>query len=215
MRRRPVDPVVAVAAVVAVVFAGLLVAGAATVEDADREVLAEDPVDALVAAWASSRRGTYRAVGTAAREGADGRVLRSEAAFVQRPPDRLVRSYGTAGGRRDDRPLECRPETGGLACGLGPRGLPFDEYVETEVASFAALVEGPNPLYVVRQRSEHCFRLTRTRYDPRSGFGVVSDLCFDPATGAVAVLDTDHGTVREVRRFDDIAPTVTDADLEP
>ncbi len=200
-------------------FVALLAAGAVGALDGARSTGAGDPVGDLVDAWARSRTATYRATGTTTRTAADGTSLTALSEVVQRPPDRLVRNLGAVTGRRGDRVLVCPDPTASSAeggtCALGLPGQGFDVVVEAEVTAFAALVTGPDPLYEVRGREGSCWRLRRTRYDPRAGFGVRTDLCVDPTTGAVASIRTDHGSVVEETVHDRITAVVADADLEP
>ncbi len=220
--RRSIDWTARAGAAVTAFFAVLLVIGAVSATDADDAGEAAgfdgDPVQDLIRAFEDSRTATYRAEGTITRTEPGGRSLSSETVFVQRPPDRLLREYGDGSGRRDDRELTCGFGDGldpGFECALGPAGAPFDAVVDAEVADFARLVLGDDPLYEVVRRTEDCWRLTRTRFDPRSGFGVETELCFDPESGAVASRRTDHGEIVEELVHTTFALEVDDADLEP
>ncbi len=177
-----------------------------------------DPVAALVDAWAGSRTATHRSLGTFERVATDGNRLAAPTEVVQRPPDRLIRGFDEFGGRRDDQALDCpAPLDGGaMDCVLGPRGDTFDEVVDQEVAAFEALFTGDDPLYLAGAGDrDGCWRLERTRYDPRSGYGEAADLCFDETTGALASIRIDHGDIIETTVYDDITSDVSDAALEP
>lgn len=180
------------------------------------EASAED-VDALVTAWARTRTMTHRSIGTFERVNDDGQELRVPTEVVQRAPDRLLRGFQEVSGRRDDRVLSCpAPLDGGEpTCSLGPPGPSFDDVVADEVAAFRALVGGEDPLYRVETTEPGCWRMIRTRFDPRSGYGQRAALCFDAATGALVSIEIDHGDVVETTRFTDINLDVDDADLEP
>ena len=174
-------------------------------------------VDDLVAAFARSRTATYRATGSFERTAPDGARLGAEVEIVQRRPDRLLRQFGEVQGRRGDRPLVCPAPAGGgrLECDLGPPGPSFDEVVADEVAAFRALVSGPDPLYVVRRSGDGCWRMVRTRDDPRSGYGMEAELCIDAPSGAMRSITIDHGRVDERTVYTDISTEVADDDLEP
>lgn len=174
---------------------------------------AEDLVDA----WERSRTATYHATGTFRRTGPGGAELSVDVELAQRPPDRLHRQFGEVTGRRGDRPLQCPAPIGEepLACRLGPPDGGFQEAVAEEVAAFRRLVTGPEPLYEVAPGREGCWRMARTRPDPRGGFGLEAAICFDAATGAIRSVTVDHGEVDERTAYDRIDPEVTDADLEP
>lgn len=205
-----------------VVVAALVVLGAvAAVDLAGREgppaAPEVDPAAELVEAWERTRTATYHATGTFERRGADGAELSVPVEVAQRPPDRVLRQFGGVTGRRGDRPLECPAPAGtaGAGCRLGAPGPSFDALVDDEVAAFRRLVAGDHPLYEVAGAGDGCWRMTRTRPDPRSGFGVTADLCVDAATGALRSVSIDHGAVDERTTYDEISTVVTDADLEP
>lgn len=208
----------AVAAVV--VVAGMAAAMVWTVVDVrtrpGSDPLPDDAAAALVDAWHRSRTGTYHATGEFRRVAADDRSLAATIEIAQRPPDRLVLQFGEVTGHRGDRRVTCPPPVGGAdrTCVRDQRVLPFADLVAAEVAEFQALFDGVDPLYTVRQRSISCWRITRTRFDPRSGFGLEADLCFDQATGAVRSIAVDHGDIDETTTYHEIDPVVDDADLD-
>lgn len=176
-----------------------------------------DPAAALMDAWSQTRTMTHRSIGLTERTSeSTGETLRSPVEVVQRPPDRLLRQFGEVRGRRDDRVLDCPAPLGGdeTACRFGPPGDSFDEVVAGEVAEFRALVTGDDPLYEVTPAPDECWSMHRTRYDPRSGFGIEAELCFadDRTLRSVRI---DHGDVVETTAYDDVTTEVTDDDLEP
>ena len=175
------------------------------------------PADALVEAWHRSRTATYHASGTFERSRPGGNRLEVDVEIAQRPPDRLVRQFGEVSGYRRGRALECPAPLGDdpLECRPGRRAGPYEAVVAREVARFAALVTGPDPLYEVRSADPGCWEMTRTRNDPRSGFGLEATICVDERTGAVRSIVVDHGAVDERTVYDDISTEVTDEDLEP
>ena len=175
------------------------------------------PADALVEAWRRSRTATYHASGTFERSRPGGNRLEVDVEIAQRPPDRLVRQFGEVTGLRDGRALACPAPLGDdpLECRPGRRTARFEQVVEREVARFAALVTGDDPLYEVRPAQASCWQMTRTRNDPRSGFGLEATICVDERTGAVRSIVVDHGAVDERTVYDDITTEVTDEDLEP
>ena len=176
-----------------------------------------DPAGALVEAFRRSRTATYRATGSFERTAPDGERLAAEVEVVQRRPDRLLRQFGEVHGRRDDRELRCPVATGSdePECGLGPPGKGFDAVVDDEVEAFRVLVAAPDPLYEVERLSASCWRMTRTRNDPRSGYGLEAELCVDRASGALRSVEIDHGRIQERTTYDDITTEVTGDDLEP
>ncbi len=177
-----------------------------------------DPTDALADAWAVSRTVTHRSLGTFERVATDGARLAAPTEVVQRAPDRLVRGFDEVGGRRGDRVLDCPAPLDGadLECVLGPPGDTFDDVVENESTTFEALITGDDPLYEASVGDhDGCWRMDRTRNDPRSGYGESAELCFDDATGALASIRIDHGDIIETTVYDDISADVSDADLEP
>lgn len=211
----PVDRLARTGAVATVALVALMVVAVVTT-DLDHEPV-PDPAAALVDAWSTSRTATHRSLGTFERVADDGGRLAAPTEVVQRPPDRLIRGFDEVSGRRDDRALVCpAPLDGGaLECSLDPAGDDFDEVVAQEVASFGALVTGDDPLYEVEADEDRCWTMTRTRYDPRSGYGQTARLCFDATTGALESIRIDHGDIVETTVYDDIAAEVSDADLEP
>lgn len=216
MRRR-LDPINVVGAVtVAVLLVATAYATVDAVDDSERGTTVA-PADALVAAWERSRTGTYRATGTFEREAPDGRRLEVDVEVAQRPPARLLRQFGEVSGHRGDRTLECPAPLHGeaLECSLGPPGSPFDSVVAAEVRAFETLVTGSDPLYEVRRLDGACWRMTRTRNDPRSGFGLQADLCFHHDTGALRSVVVDHGEIEERTVYDEITDQVRAEHLEP
>lgn len=204
------------------VFAVLVVVAIAVVGRAADEPAPADPVAALVDAFERSRSATYRAAGTFERVGDDGARLEVPVELVQRRPDRLRRQFGEVSGHRGDRALLCPPAQVGRTstCSLGPPIQTFDELVAEEVGEFRALVAGGDPLYEVRRpfdgdRPGDCWALTRTRLDPRGGYGESAELCFDRASGVLADTRIDHGTVDERTHLTEITTDVTDDMLEP
>lgn len=213
---RAVDRLARVCAVGTAGFLALGVYAVATTEF-DHET-PPDPTDALVDAWSASRTATHRSLGTFERVGDGGERLAAPTEVVQRPPDRLVRGFDEVSGRRDDRALTCpAPLDGGaLDCRLGPPGASFEQVVDDEIEAFAALVTGDDPLYVVSTgERDRCWRMDRTRYDPRSGYGESAELCFDDTIGALESIRIDHGQIVETTVYDDISEQVSDEDLEP
>lgn len=217
MGLRESDRLDRVGLVVVVGFA-LAIAVVAVADRSGDAVEAPRPADELVDAWSRSRTVTHRSQGTFEREAPDGRRLAAPTEVVQRPPDRLIRGFDEVSGRRGDRELSCpAPLAGddGLDCRLGPPGRSFDAVVAEEVESFRSLVDGDEPLYEVRRADPGCWTMTRTRYDPRFGYGVEATLCFDPSIGVLRSVTIDHGEIVETTTYHDITTDVTDADLEP
>ncbi|MGV3759286.1 MAG: hypothetical protein ACO1PW_07040 [Actinomycetota bacterium] len=223
MRARP-GPLVARLVVVA--WAAVLgVVAVAEIRAPDHERAPEAPerdaAEALVEAWARSRRATFVTTGTCERRSeVTGAAIASEDVVAQRPPRRLHRQLGGVDGRDDDRLLVCPAPPPGedpAPCQLGPPGGPtYEESVAREVEGLRTLLLGPDPLYSVRVGDDGCFRLDLRRIDPRAPFGIEASLCFDAATGAPAGRRVVHeGGVEEVVVVTAIRTEVTEADLEP
>ncbi|MFP5256640.1 MAG: hypothetical protein ACLGI8_12430 [Acidimicrobiia bacterium] len=223
MRARS-GPVLGRLAIVA--WVGLLaVTAMAEIRAPDRDRSGADPgpeaADALVDAWARSRRATFVTTGTYERRSdVTGAAVASEDVVAQRPPRRLHRQLGGVNGRDDDRLLVCPappPGENPAPCRLGPAGGPtYEESVEREVEGLRSILLGPDPLYAVARGEPGCFRLDLRRPDPRAPFGIEASFCFDPATGAPTGSRVRHeGGVEEVVVVTDVRTEVTDADLEP
>ena len=222
MRARP-GPLVGRIAVVA--WAALLLATAVAeirAPDHDRTDDHEPAAaEALIDAWARSRRATFVTTGTYERRSdVTGAAIASEDVVAQRPPRRLHRQLGGVDGRDDDRLLVCPAPPPGqdpAPCQLGPPGgRTYEASVERELEGLRAMLLGPDPLYTVREDQPGCFRLDLAHADPRAPFGVEAALCFDPVTGAPAGTRVRHaGGVEEIVVVTDIRTDVTDADLEP
>ena len=200
-------------------FAILLVVGVVTGDRGRPSASASDPAVALVEAWARYRSATFYAAGTWSRESGDAR-LETASLSVQRPPDRLFVQSGSVAALQDGFVVSCIPgdiprDTGAGNCRQIGDPIDFDQLVVDEVAQFARLVEGPEPLYLVSFASTGCFSMSRTRFDPAAArYGSVAEVCFDRRTGALASLDAVHDNgVTETTRYDEIRPNVTDEDL--
>lgn len=164
--------------------------------DEDLDTTPRSPAEELVDAWRRSRTATYRAAGTFERTGAGGARMRNAVELVQRPPDRVLRQFDEVTGHRGDR-------------------ASFEDLVAREMQAFRSLVEGPDPLYRVTRTDPACWRMRRTRNDPRGGFGLDAEICVDRPTGAIRRITIDHGTVDERTVYDEITAEVTDEHLEP
>lgn len=176
-----------------------------------------DPSAGLIEAWSHTRTMTHRSVGlTERRSETSDDALQSPVEVVQRAPDRLLRQFGEVRGRRDDRVLDCPAPLGDGAppCVLGPPGESFTDVVEREIAEFEALFAGDDPLYEVAPATDGCWAMHRTRYDPRSGFGIDARFCFAD-DGTLRSVRIDHGDVVETTTYDEVTTDVRDADLEP
>lgn len=209
-----------------VAWAALLaLTAAAEIRAPDRDRTETEPgpaaAEALVEAWARSRRATFVTTGTYERRSdVTGAAITSEDVVAQRPPQRLHRQLGGVEGRDDDRLLVCPAPPPGedpAPCRLGPEGGPtYDESVEREVEGLRSMLLGPDPLYAVAGDGAGCFELDLRRPDPRAPFGIDASFCFDPATGAPAGSRVRHeGGVEEIVVVTDVRTDVTDADLEP
>jgi hypothetical protein len=209
MRRQVAIGAAAVVVVVAVVLAAVAVV---TSRSRDAE---GDPVAALLVAYERSRNATYVLRGNFSRTMPDGRRLESAVLEVQRPPDRLHRRLGSTAGRIDGRWLNCSTDPdGSLECAPGGVAPPWEESVAAEVATLRSYFEGDPPPYSVQRSGDGCFELMRADWYPQPPQGVPSQMCFDPATGALHRLAIAHegGTV-EVIEAVTLRTEVSDADF--
>jgi hypothetical protein len=198
---------------VVVAIAGVLALVALLVDvgdESDRDAVAD-----LVEAYGRSRHATYRLEGEFSRTMPDGRRLASAVLEVQRPPDRLHRRLGSASGRIDGRWLNCSSDPDGrFSCAPGAEAPPWDEVVGDEIATLGSYFEGEPPRFHVRRVGEDCFELIRAEWYPPPPHGVPSQMCFDPATGALRRLVVEHeGGVMEVTEAIELRADVGDADF--
>jgi hypothetical protein len=178
-------------------------------------VVVPDPVDveAFVAAWERSRRGTFLVISEFHRENDLGDEMRLTQVLVQRPPDRVQSSgmsiTGSVGGVRyvcDDLPddvFECREI---------PVETDFDASIEREVSALWTYVLGQVPLYRV-SRDGDCFDLTITRRILAPPYGNSARFCFDPDSGAVVEIRIERDEVTDTVRAISITTDVSDDDL--
>jgi hypothetical protein len=167
---------------------------------------------ALVDAWQRSRTGTWvvEAHYTLQRGGAV--VSEGEQATAQRPPDRLVRQFGSTQGTVAGRAVACAtgPDDR-LACRDGGPAPDYGQDVAREVANLAALVQGQGAAYAVAAQEGGCYALDLLRTLSQPPYGRHARFCFDPATGAPVRQEVDHeGEVELTVATDVRAPTDAD-----
>ncbi|MDZ7734355.1 MAG: hypothetical protein U5R31_15925 [Acidimicrobiia bacterium] len=171
---------------------------------------------AFLEAWERSRSGTYLVRSDFHRSTARGGELESSVEVVQRPPDRLVRQYGSVAGRLDGSVVSCGPDPAGeVSC--GPRSAAPETYEETTRRQLAdwreLLVEGSRPTYRVVADGDDCFDLTLDRDVAEPPYGSAARFCFDGATGALRYerIEREEGT--DVTEAVEIRSQVDDADF--
>jgi hypothetical protein len=121
-----------------------------------------DAAASFLDAWAASRAGTWKVDATFERTPArgDGK-LSSPLEMVQRPPDRLVRQFGSVTGVIDGKEVGCAPAPGGsVKCRAGAP-VDYAKEVATELDRLEDYVAGPVPIYSVSRDGPGCFRLDR------------------------------------------------------
>jgi hypothetical protein len=154
----------------------------------------EQVVAALIADYERSRQATYAMEGVYVRTMADGRRLESAMIEVQRPPDRLHRRWGSAGGRFDGRTLNCSTDPNGrFDCAPGGPAPPWEEMVAREIERLRGYFEGdPLAPFQARLGEPGCYEIIRAAWFPNPGHGVPTVMCFDEATGALRHLALEH-----------------------
>lgn len=202
---------------VAGVVAGLGVATFVVMRDRETgpDLDHEEAAAAFLDAWERSRTEEFVVLSTTHRETDRGGELDAEQELVQRPPDFLVRQYGSVDGRVNDRPVTCAPEEDGtVSCDLADAELrPYDEQIAAEVETLRGYFVGEHPLYRVSADDDSCFDLRLTRVFAAPPYGEYARFCFDDQTGA--------RTYREIRQKEGvdvveavhIRTDVTDADF--
>jgi hypothetical protein len=197
---------------------GLAVAAALVWSWDDDEEPHADAAEAFVEAWERSRTGTFVVRSQFHRETARGGELDSEVVLVQRPPDYLLRQFGSVEGRLDGRLVGCDPDPDGqtVCRPTGERSeTSYDETVAGEVETFQQyFFEDAHPLYRVERADEGCFDLTLTRLLPSPPYGNEARFCFDEDTGArtFARIVRDEGT--DVTEAVEIRTDVRETDFQ-
>lgn len=202
--------VVAVASVLAIV--GLVVE---VLDDDSSPPTQVDLVDQLVADFERSRNATYVMEGEFTRTMPDGRQLRSAMREVRRPPDKLYRRLGSAGGQLDGRTLNCSTDPNGrFTCPPGAPAPDWNTGVAEEVADLRSHFDwSPRP-FTVSIDGEGCYAIVRADWYPHPGYGVPTRMCFDGTTGALRLLELEHeGGARDLTVALSIRANVTDADF--
>ena len=169
---------------------------------------------AFLAAWAASRAGTWKVDATFERTPASGTgKLSSPLEMVQRPPDRLVRQFGSVTGLIDGKEVGCAAgPTDKVQCRNGA-AVTYDEEVATELKRLQAYVAGPVPIYAVTRDGASCFRLDRQIEYLAPPYGDHARFCFDPKTGAIVKSEVVRPEATDVTTAVNVSGDVTDADL--
>lgn len=173
-------------------------------------------VDQLIADYERSRNATYHLEGTFTRTMPDGRQLSSAWAEVQRPPDELHWRLGSIGGRLRGTTVNCSTTPDGeVEC---PPGAPVPDWqteTEKEVAALRSHFDWqPARPFTVSVDEDGCYVITRAPWYPHPGEGVPALMCFDPATGALSVLELEHeGGARDRYEAATIRAEVHDSDF--
>jgi hypothetical protein len=170
---------------------------------------------AFLDAWAISRESTWKVIATFERTPANGSgALSSPLEMVQRPPDRLVRQFGSVTGVLDGEEVGC--STGPddeTQCRAGAP-VNYDEEVATELDRLEAYVAGPVPIYAVTREGSDCFRLDRQLEYLLPPYGDQARFCFDAPTGAPVRTEVVRPEATDVTKAEAVSADVTDADFE-
>jgi hypothetical protein len=216
------------------ITAGLVVAGPLRLPEHVAERV--DAREEFLAAWARSRRGTFRVRSRVERRQPGGATLASPAELAQRPPDRLLRRFDGVSGILGGRPVVCAEASGVTRCRVPPDdddpeitpGLPaadpagaYEQEVQAELEAFRGWFRPPGPglrprYRVVRRpdRADGCFDLVLAVPGAEAPWGTDARLCFDPATGAPSEARRRFGNgIVETETAERIDPVVTAADL--
>lgn len=173
-------------------------------------------VDAFVAANAQSLDATYKAEGEFTRSMPDGRQLSSGLLVVQRPPDRLQRSLGSAAGVVGGRTVNCAGATDGQwSCAPSATAASAEQRRADQVQAIADYVQGDDPVYAVTDEGGGCFALVRRRTETQATYGSRAEICFDKVTGGVRRLEVEReGGATDVLSATVMSGQVSDADFD-
>ena len=177
---------------------------------ATRRAAAESFLDA----WAASRAGTWKVDATFERTPASGTgKLSSPLEMVQRPPERLVRQFGSVTGVIDGKEVGCAPApSGSVKCRSGGP-VDYDKEVATEIERLQAYVAGPVPIYSVTRGGPGCFVLDRQIEYLAPPYGDHAQFCFDAKTGALVKIEVVRPEATDVTTAVLVTSDVADADL--
>ena len=173
-----------------------------------------DAAASFLDAWAASRAGTWKVDATFERTPArgDGK-LSSPLEMVQRPPDRLVRQFGSVTGVIDGKEVGCAPAPGGsVKCRAGAP-VDYAKEVATELDRLEGYVAGPVPIYSVSRDGPGCFRLDRQIEYLAPPYGDHARFCFDAKTGALVKTEVVRPEATDVTTAVVVTSDVADADL--
>lgn len=140
--------------------------------------------------------------------------LTNAVAIVQRPPDRLERQgkavTGVLGGRR----VSCVVDpTGSVRCHDGGASPPYAASTTQQIADLTSEVGGPAPVYLVTRDGTACFRLRLAYVIAAPPYGRSARFCFDAATGAPTLQESELNGVTDQRQFTAVRPSVDEVDL--
>jgi hypothetical protein len=205
----------------AVVVALAVALGVAALLGASEDETAEPPsqvdlVNRLVADFERSRRATYVIEGEYTRTMPDGRQLASAMLEVRRPPDKLHRRLGSAGGQLDGRVLNCSTDGDGrFSCAPGAPAPDWEQEVAQEVADLRQHFDWKPRPFTIADAGGGCYDITRADWYPHPGEGVPVRMCFDAVTGALRYLELEHeGGARDVMSAITIRAVVADSDFQ-
>lgn len=198
----------------ALFFLAVAIVAAAVLQPGPGALVGEPAVDAFLAAWRTSRLGTY-AVDTAfTRQVPSGASLESVGSIVQRPPDRLVVQFGGVNGQLDGHVLLCGTDNAGsYSCTRGAQTGDYGVSVDHELATLESYVRGSHSLYRVSGDSHGCFRLNLALEFPSPPYGISAQFCFDSHTGAPLLTQIVQPEGTDTTRATDVRAEVTDQDL--
>ncbi len=168
----------------------------------------------FLAAWAASRAGTWKVDATFQRTPATGSgKLSSPLEMVQRPPERLVRQFGSVTGVIDGKEVGCAPAPDGTVKCRAGAVVDYDDEVATEMSRLQSYVAGPLPIYAVFREGSDCYRLDRQIDYLAPPYGDHARFCFDPKTGAIVTAEVVRPEATDVTTAVVVTGDVADADL--
>jgi hypothetical protein len=169
---------------------------------------------AFLDAWETSRETTWKVIATFERTPSNGSgALSSPLEMVQRPPDRLVRQFGSVAGVLDGEEVGCSTGPDGeTQCRIGAP-VDYDEEVATELDRLETYVAGPVPIYAVSREGSDCFRLDRQLEYLLPPYGDQARFCFDAATGAPVRTEVVRREATDVTKAEAVSADVTNADF--
>lgn len=144
--------------------------------------------ESFVEDWTRMRQGTWAVESTFVRSTDNGQQYVTKTHHAQRPPDSIREDARTADVILDSKHYVCAADNEGTfdSCRYAGVAATFTSHAESDLASVRKDVLGPERLYDVQQRPNHCYGLY-LRPTPKGTvgqWGTQAEVCFDPSTFA-------------------------------